>query len=125
MDEYKKRYKLEGEMIELQRDHQAAMLALQKESAAIQAEQARLQHDLDKVLTENSRTWGDIEGYLGNINKYDNVAKIVGILATLMGEMAGMDPSNITELRKMFGLMQTVPATGWFNKIAYEKAKFD
>jgi len=125
MDEYKKRYKLEGEMIELQRDHQAAMLALQKESAGIQAEQARIQHDLDKILTENSRTWGDIEGYLGNINNYDNVSKIAGVLAAMMGQMANLSPGAINDLVKMFGLMQTVPATGWFNKIAYEKAKFD
>jgi len=125
MDEYKKRYKLEGEMIELQRDHQAAMLQLQKESAGIQAEQARLQHDLDKVLTENARTWGDIEGYLGNINKYDNMSVVMGALAAVLGQMSNLSPAAVAELAKVFGLMQTVPTGGWFNKVNFEKAKFD
>jgi hypothetical protein len=125
--EYKKRFELEDEIIELQRDHQAHMLELQKAAAGVQAEAAEVQHDLQKVMTENSRTFGDIEGYMENINSYEKLTKNLNMLNSVMGNMDKLSADKLNGMIRAFALLGSITPAQWkaLAEIADGSAKYD
>jgi len=108
LSEYERTHELEEKLRDKQREFTARQLDLQAASLGIQAEEIKAQKDLQGVLDKNHHVWGDIHGYLQNINKYDNARHILRAVAEAVESMDQIFPAQAERIGSAFNSMSKV-----------------
>jgi hypothetical protein len=99
--EYKEQFKIQEQMIKAQREYQDKQIAFQKAAAGLQAESAKVQHDLDLATRNANKNFGETEGYLNKIASYDKAVGIMNTLYIMVGKLNDLDVSKINAINSM------------------------
>lgn len=105
--EYEQSFELQGQIIELNRAYQQEQLEFQKSALGLQAENLRLQQELDEVTRRVNEAWSDMRGELEQIATYDAVTFILQALGDAMSSASLVDVTTLISLKEFLDALNT------------------